>query len=275
MERADLGGMTLEYETAGDGEPVVCIHGALIAGTFRLLLAEPRTSEGYRLICYHRRGYAGSSRAPDPYSIEGQAADCRALLGHLGVERAHVVGHSSGGSIALQLALDFPDIVHSLALLEPALAVGASAAEYRGALARGRGRYREVGAAVAVDEFLQTRCPEYRVILDKVLPGGSAQAVADAGTAFELEVAALLDWRFGEEEARRITQPVLAVLGGASEALWPRFGETYRWLLSSLPRVEGVVIPGVTHFMQVEEPGRLAGGLVEFWERHPLTTLRH
>ncbi|HEX2339337.1 MAG TPA: alpha/beta fold hydrolase [Vicinamibacterales bacterium] len=70
---------------------------------------------------YHRRGYAGSSPVRPPFSLSQQAADCRALLGHLRVERTHVVGHSSGGSIALQLALDAPEVVHSLVLLEPAL----------------------------------------------------------------------------------------------------------------------------------------------------------
>jgi pimeloyl-ACP methyl ester carboxylesterase len=270
MERADIEGMVLEYEVAGEGEPVICIHGALIADTFRPLLVERSLSERYRLISYHRRGYAGSSRNPDRTSIGQQAADCRALLTHLGVERAHVVGHSSGGCIALQLALDFPDVVRSLVLLEPALAVGASAEEYREALARGRKRYQEVGAAVVVDEFLEARWPGYRATLDEVLPGAFTQAVDDAGTGFEQETPALLDWRFAEAEARRITQPVLAVLGGESEALWPRFGVTFRWLLSSLPHVEGFVLPGTTHLMQVEKPREIAEELVEFWKRHPL-----
>jgi pimeloyl-ACP methyl ester carboxylesterase len=134
MERADVDGVTLEYEVAGAGEPVVFIHGTFIADPFRPLLAEPSLADRYRLIAYHRRGYAGSSRASGPVSVARQAADCRALIRHLGVESAHVVGHSFGGCIALQLALDAPDVVHSLALLEPALMLGASAQPYREAL---------------------------------------------------------------------------------------------------------------------------------------------
>lgn len=127
MERAIIDGITFEYEVSGTGEPVVFIHGAFIADTFRPLAAEPGLAGRYRLITYHRRGYAGSSRNPGPVSIARQAADCRGLLRHLGVARAHVVGHSLGGCIALQLALDTPKVVHSLALLESALFVGASA----------------------------------------------------------------------------------------------------------------------------------------------------
>jgi pimeloyl-ACP methyl ester carboxylesterase len=251
---------------------VVFIHGAFIADTFRPLLAEPSLARHYQLILYHRRGYAGSSRASEPVSVALQAADCRVLLRHLGVERAHVVGHSYGGIVALQLALDTPSVVHSLALVEPGLMVGASAQKYRESLARGVERHREAGAAVVVDEFLQARWPGYRATLDRVLPEAFAQAVADAGTWFEREASGQLDWRFGEAEARRISQPTLSVLGGESDALWSRFGETHRLLLAWLPHAEGFVLPGATHFMQIQDPRGMVEALAAFWARHPLAT---
>jgi len=268
LERARTDGAELEYEVSGRGEPAVFIHGAFIADTFRPLLAEPSLAGRYRLILYHRRDYAGSSRASDPISIARQAADCRALLRHLGVERAHVVGHSYGGLVALQLALDTPGVVHSLALLEPGLMVGAGAQGYREALARGVERYREAGAAVVVDEFLQARWPGYRATLERVLPGAFAQAVADAETWFEREASGQQGWHFGEAEVRRISQPTLSVLGGESDALWSRFGETHRLLLEWLPHAEGFVVPGATHFMQIENPRGMAEALAAFWARH-------
>ena len=272
MERASLEGAELEYEVSGRGEPVVFVHGALIADTFRPLLAEPSLPGRYRLIVYHRRGYAGSSRVSEPVSVARQAADCWVLLRHLGMERAHVVGHSYGGDVALQLALDSPGVVHSLALLEPGLMVGASAQGYRESLARGAKRYREAGAAVVVDEFLQARWPGYRATLDRVLPGAFAQAVTDAGTWFEHELAGQLDWRFGEAEARRISQPTLSVLGGESDAMWSRFGETHRLLLGWLRYAEGFVLPGTTHLMQIQDPRGMAEALAAFWARYRLAT---
>jgi pimeloyl-ACP methyl ester carboxylesterase len=268
LERASLDGTELEYEVSGRGEPVVFIHGAFIADTFRPLLAEPSLAGRYRLILYHRRGYAGSSRASEPVSVAQQAADCRALLHHLGVERAHVVGHSYGGIVALQLALDTPGVVHSLALLEPGLMVGTSAQGYRESLARGAERYREAGTEIVVDEFLQARWPGYRTILNHVLPGAFDQAVADAETWFEREASGQLAWRFGEAEVRRIGQPTLSVLGGESDALWSRFGETHRLLLEWLPHAEGFVLPGTTHFMQIQNPRGMAEALAAFWARH-------
>jgi 3-oxoadipate enol-lactonase len=205
-----------------------------------------------------------------PVSVAQQAADCRGLLRYLGVARAHVVGHSYGGCVALQLARDDPAVAGSLALLEPGLMVGASGPAYREALTRGVQRYREVGGAVAVDEFLEARWPGYRPVLDRLLPGAFDQAVADAGTWFEQEVPGQLDWRFGEAEARRIAQPALSVLGGESDALWSRFGETHRLLLEWLPSAEGFVLPGTTHFLQVQDPRGMAEALAAFFARHPL-----
>jgi len=271
MHTAVVDGITLEYQVAGTGEPVVFIHGALVADFFRPLLAEPGLVGRYRLILYHRRGYAGSTHTADPVTIAQQAADCRALLRHLGIERAHVVGHSYGGSVALQLATDFPEVARSLALLEPAFVGGPSAQEYRDALAKARARYREAGAAVVIDAFLKSRFgADYRALLDRVLPGGFAQAVADAKTFFELEIPGLSSWVFGETEVRRIRQPVLSVLGGESDALWPRFGETHHLLLQWLPHAEGFVLPGATHALHLQNPRGMAEALAAFLGHHPL-----
>ena len=115
MNRVQIGGSELEYEVRGAGEPVVLVHGSHIADAFAPLLVEPMLTERYQLILYHRRGFAGSTHPDGPLSIVQQAADCRAVMRHIGVPCAHIVGHSYGGAIALQLALDAPEAVHSLA----------------------------------------------------------------------------------------------------------------------------------------------------------------
>jgi hypothetical protein len=67
----------LRVETVGAGEPVLFIHGALIADAFRPLLAEASLS-GYRLVHPHRRGYGGSERVTGPVGIERPVRDCLA-----------------------------------------------------------------------------------------------------------------------------------------------------------------------------------------------------
>ncbi len=270
MERVAFDGITLEYDDSGTGEPVVCIHGAFIADTFRPLLSEHSMANRYRRISYHRRGYAGSGPIAGTVSLADEVRDCRALLSHLGVRRAHIIGHSFGGLIALQLALEVPQLVHTLTLLEAALMVGDSEQLYRQGLQRSMQRYREAGAYVVADEFLQMRWPGYREPLEKALPGAFEQAVADAPASFAADVPAALDSHFGQEQAREIAQPVLVVLGERSVALHPRFAETFQLLLDWLPNAEGFVLSRATHFLHLENPRDMVDALTDFYARHPL-----
>jgi 3-oxoadipate enol-lactonase len=114
------------------------------------------------------------------------------------------------------------------------------------------------------------RWPGYREPLERALPGAFARAVADAATWFEHDLPGLLNWSFGEAEASRIDQPALSILGGASNALWARFGEVHRLLLAWLPRAEGSVLPGTAHLMTIENPRGVAAALAAFWARHPI-----
>ncbi len=78
MSRAVLDGLTLAYERAGSGDPIVFIHGALIADVFRPLVTESALASGHELVVYHRRGYAGSTHAAGALTVAQHAADCRA-----------------------------------------------------------------------------------------------------------------------------------------------------------------------------------------------------
>lgn len=262
--------LTLHYEEAGVGHPVLLIHGAFITDTYRPLLEAPELADGYHLVTYARRGYTGSTPTTETTTVEGQSGDAQTLLDDLGIDQAHVIGHSYGGCVALQLALDAPDAVCTLSLLEPALMVGDSAPGYRASLEEACQRSREQGAAEALDDGLEARWPGYKDPLEARVPGAFDQAVRDAEAAFEHELPGLLTWSFGQEEARRIDPPTLSVLGGWSEELWDRFGQTHEALLAWLPDVEGVVLPGVAHFPQVEDPEGLADALTSFWAKHPI-----
>ena len=268
MRRAEIDGVTLEYEVQGSGDPVVLIHGSHIADTFATLMTEPALRDAFSLIRYHRRGFAGSSRADAPLSISGQASDCLGLMRHLELERAHVVGHSYGGAIALQLALDAPEAVRSLSLLEPALLDVPSGAQVGEIIGHTVEIYEAGDKAEAVDAFLQAVCGKaYRAAADKVLPGAMEQAVADADTFFGVELPALGEWTFSQEYAARIKQPVLAVLGADSETATglPAFGEGHRLLLEWFPQAKPFVLPRATHLLHVQNPQDMAQGLALFF----------
>ena len=120
MESVTVNGVELEYEAIGSGEPVLLIS-PVVADGFLPLLSQPALADRHLLIRYHKRGWAGSTHTPPPVSIGDHAADAAALLEHLGIRRAHVAGHSSGAAVAAQLALDHPETVHTLILMELSL----------------------------------------------------------------------------------------------------------------------------------------------------------
>ena len=274
-DRVQVNGGELEYALRGTGEPVLLIHGAILAEAYAPLLAQPALTDRYRLIQYHRRGFAGSSRHSGVCGIPQQAADARALLDHLGVERAHVVGHSYGGTIALQLALDAPERVASLALLEPAGIAAASGERFGTEVIQPSGeRFAAGDTAGAVELFLRGVCgPQMREVADKALPPGAYDlAAADADTFFVTELPALGEWRFGPAEAARITHPVLLVLGADSDAVTPMFGEMNAALAEWLPHAEPVQLPRATHALQMMNPAGTAELLTAFFARHPKAT---
>jgi pimeloyl-ACP methyl ester carboxylesterase len=274
MELAAIDDIEVEYELRGSGEPVVLIHWGVSARWAEPLLAEPVLAEHYRLLWYHRAGFGGSSRVGGPISMADHAQHCRLLLRRLGIERAHVVGHSSSALIALQLALGAPDVVQSLALMDaarPAPATESQAAFVREVAGAAISRYREGDVAAAVDIWARgVFGPGYRVPLDRGLPGVFEEIVTCADTFFAQELPAVQQWSFAETDARRIAQPVLAVVGENSA---PTFRERRDLLIAWLPRVEPFDLPGATHLLHIERPHEMAEALSSFFARHPLEAL--
>jgi pimeloyl-ACP methyl ester carboxylesterase len=267
-QRASLGGVELEYRTVGAGEPVVLVHAGVFADWFEPLLEEPSLSR-YCLVTYHRVGYAGSSHVAGPVSIAQQAAHVRALMEQLGIDRAHLVGHSSGGNIIIQVALDAPQKVRSLALLEMALAVPASSPG-RAGIPQAIELHRAGDRAAAVDTFMRAVAgPGYRAVADRALPGAFDQAVRDADTFFGQELPAIRQWVFGPTEAARIKQPVLLVMGGRSHEVSPVWQQRQDLLTAWMSNAEQYVLAGATHMLHLENARGLAERLGAFFSQPP------
>jgi pimeloyl-ACP methyl ester carboxylesterase len=264
-KRAALDEVELEYQLRGAGDPIVFIHNGAGADWFTPFLDVPSLTSRFRLLTYHRAGYAGSSPLPGPLTFAQEAARCQQLMHHLGIERAHVVGHSSSGNMALQLALDAPDVVGSLVLMEPALI---SATPSSPQVLQAIELYRAGDKAGAVDTFLRATCdPDYRSALETALPSAVDQALADADTFFSQELPALRQRTFGPDDARRVTQPVLAVAGERTD---PIHRQRWELLIEWLPNVEPFVLPGASHLLHLQNLEGMAEGLSDFYARHAL-----
>ena len=263
MERARVNGVELAYEVVGSGEPMLFIHGAHIADALQPLVAEPAL-ERFRRVRYHRRGLGGSTRPVEagPTSVAEQAEDAAGLLDHVGLDRAHVVGHSFGGAIALELATQHPTKVASLVLLEPMPLTAPAGAALARALAPLVERYDAGDAEGAVHGFLALIGDRsWHATIEQTMPGGIAQAVKDAATFFETEVPGVATWTFGSEQAAAIACPVLSVLGSRSG---PLFAEGRHSLHTWFPDCHDADIAGATHLLQMQAPGSVAAAIATF-----------
>jgi len=115
------GSVTLDGEVAGQGAPIVLLHG--LSATRRNVVQGSRhlIKRGYRLIAYDARGHGSSSPAPS-YEYADLIADLEAVLAQLGLERAALVGSSMGAATATAFALDHPERVPALVEITPAYA---------------------------------------------------------------------------------------------------------------------------------------------------------
>jgi pimeloyl-ACP methyl ester carboxylesterase len=116
MRPAVNGGVELAYDIEGSGPDLLLVAGT--ASTRPLWsLVRPQLARSFRTIAFDNRDAGASTIAAGPYTLRELAADAVAVLDAAGSARAHVAGHSMGGAIAQQLALDAPDRLASLTLV--------------------------------------------------------------------------------------------------------------------------------------------------------------
>ena len=123
VQRVQLANLTINYASAGLGPPILLLHGHPQTHVVWRKVAPRLVEAGYQVIASDLRGY-GDSDKPDsdpshfPYSKRVMAADQIALMDHLGLKTFSVVGHDRGARVAHRLALDFPDAVERLVVLD-------------------------------------------------------------------------------------------------------------------------------------------------------------
>lgn len=250
--------LELSYLDEGRGDPVVLLHG-LGSSSLDWEGQLPALSGRYRVVAPDLRG-CGRSRHRGPFSVSGFAGDVAALLDAVG-EPAHVVGLSMGGMVALQLAVDRPDTVRTLTIVNsgPALVPTRWADHVRIAVRRGLARLAGPRGMA-------------RLLAPRLFPGPDQ---ADARRTFAARMAAndraayiaiqdaLIGWSVADRIAE-IRAPVLVV--AAEHDYTPP--AAHRTWASRLPQAEVVVVAAARHALPVEAPERFNAVLLPFLDAH-------
>jgi 3-oxoadipate enol-lactonase len=260
MERAEgfveVEGGRLRYEVAGDGDPIVFLHGFGLDA--RMWDGElERFAGGYTVVRYDLRGFGRSSLPAAPFT---HYDDLAALLAHLGFDRAHVVGLSMGGGVAVDFALAHPSRVRSLVLVDSI--VGgfiwqANGAEMRAAWTAGKSD----GIAAARSTWLAN--PLFAPSLRQ----------PDVAARVQAMVADYSGWHFVHDSPQRSLQPpawqrlptiaarTLVVVGALD---LPDFRAIAERLAGAIPGARHLVLDGVGHLANLEAPAQFQAALAEF-----------
>ncbi|GAA4727501.1 alpha/beta hydrolase [Nocardioides endophyticus] len=114
-QRVAVGSMEVAYTESGEGEPLILVHGGESDRT-QFTALRRFFGDGIRAISYDQRDTGDTAGPDDPYTIDDMGTDLADLVFALGYERAHLLGTSYGGIVAMHAALDYPERFSSLSL---------------------------------------------------------------------------------------------------------------------------------------------------------------
>lgn len=258
MARFERAGLVTAYAVEGAGPPLLLIHGvgASLDNWDGVVAA---LGGRFRTIRFDLRGHGESSKPPGPYSAALFAADARALLDHLGIDRCHVAGHSLGATVALRLVLDAPDRIERLALLSAA--AGRTEEERQRVLDR---------LAIIADgipgEHFRRSLPrwftdEFRAANPELLERYAARNMANDPRAYAAAYHVLATTDLADEAAG-IRVPTLIVTGEGDVGSNPRMA---RLLHARIPGSRLEILSGLRHAILIEAPARVAPLLAGFF----------
>lgn len=277
MPHVYTNGIVTFYEDSGEGPAVVLIHGhAADLRTWRFQ-AQPLVDAGFRIIRYDIRGHGRSHVPPGGYTWQNYSADLRDLLDRVNVERpateelslqrVHLVGLSMGGGVALQFAVDNPDRVLSLTLVDTALPGFSYSEEMSSRIELLVQAVRSKDRALAFEQMWLThpffdgvrRYPErFALIRDMAMGYPAADYVQDIGPE---DVPADLIGRLGEVQA-----PALVIVGQHDVEDFRQIAEL---LSENLPRARLLVMPDTWHLPPLEQPDAFNRELIDFLRSIP------
>lgn len=237
MHKFNSGGVEIAYQTAGDGPPILLIHG--FASNARVNWwdtgwVKTLTESGRRVITFDHRGHGASEKLYDPalYPAAEMAEDARRLLDHLGITQADVMGYSMGARVSAFLTIAHPERVRRavFAGLASRMITGVGGAEAIAAALEAPSR----------NDGLDINARAFRIFAEQTKSDLKALAACIRSSREKITV----------EELATIRVPVLVVAGEKDEVA----GDV-ETLVKAIPGASGVTLPNRNHMNAVGDRG--------------------
>ena len=257
---ANVNGTSLFYETQGQGFPIVFVSGGGILDRRGWDNQFKTFAETNRVIRYDVRGIGKSARPTGPFS---HSKDLYALLTYLKIQRAHVVGLSVGGAIAIDFAIEHSEIVDCLILAAPGLSSDAKSEPNLQSLAALAGLFKTDG----LDRVIELTLGAPFVLSKQNVSGGKKvfEIYFDNEDVFEAGFPIYTLWQPIQPppESRLVNiRARVLIMRGDNDS--PAYASMTDQISKGIPQAMTVVIPGGTHFLNLEKPAEFNQAMREF-----------
>jgi 3-oxoadipate enol-lactonase len=266
MPKVKVSDIEMYYECVGDGAPVVLVTG-YGADLFQWTLQVPELSQHHTVYMVDNRGVGLSDKPDGPYTIKMMADDLAGFFDAVEIDRAHLVGHSMGGMISQQFALEHPDKLRSLTLASTTCRVP------RGAdlmLSLWTDILEQLGVEAFVNniiawcftlDYVETQFDALMMMRDMMVEHLRERPLAPGPFRSQCAAASSFDLA---DEIHNIRVPVMVLVGGNDILTPPTFSET---IAERIPGSSLNIIAGGHAFNQ-EVPSAFNRALLEFFEQY-------
>jgi pimeloyl-ACP methyl ester carboxylesterase len=268
--------LNMHYETGGDGKEVLLLlHGNFASWRWWQPLLKD-TPRGYRAYAPDMRGCGDTDQPEEGYTIARHAEDLNQMIGALGLKRLHLVGHSLGGCVALDYALNHPQQIRTVTLVAPAPGEGLSVVKAASNGYVDTNSSNSIRSAIRLSERLGT----YRSVMERALShmikpdraGGDFKVLVDDAVRMSRDavvghVETLSGWDV-RDAIGRLNLPVLIIGGRNDQLIAP---EALQDTAEKFPDGRLILWPGMGHTPQLEQPERFNRILSAFTRQHTMT----
>jgi len=258
--KAQVNGITLDYEISGSGRLIAFGHSLGASGKIFEPIRPALENHG-QVLTWDARGHGNSEKPVSGWTVEDLAADLRALIEHLGEDRAVVAGLSMGGNTAVVYAVAYPDTLDGLILVDTTAWYGEDAPkvwEQKAHNAETEGMEPVLAANMSrwfSDSFPDEHPDRVEMVAEMVL-ANDPSCYAAAGRALG---------RFDAREGlSQIDCPTLILVGSEDPATPPAMAQD---LHRNIANSELHVLPGLRHMTPVEAPDRVGQLIGDFLEK--------
>jgi 2-succinyl-6-hydroxy-2,4-cyclohexadiene-1-carboxylate synthase len=242
------------YECSGEGDALVLCHG--LGGNHAIWFQQvPVFAESFRVVAWDQRGFGMSTNTTGAAGPSAASTDIGALLDHLEIDRAHLVGQSMGGWAVVGSALRTPERVASLTICDSPAGVWTDAmADIYRSHRRPESDHSVIGGHSAVGDDLRRRDPAKAFLYQEI--GGFRAGIDDAAMT-----SLLVTTRYPLDDVSHLQMPVLLIVGAEDPIVPPGVVREVACVLGDAPVVE---IPAAGHSPYFEQPDAWNAAVMSF-----------